>query len=246
METPLCDLSQLGAAVPPQPSWLALGEGENIPGTLELQDKHFPVTLRRLGRTGPGEGANILLAFEALPPSARAQLKFFLSPRRIGESMALSHRGGRWHYASGLNGAGLWLDTSGDEAIFAALDSNERSQLLVWLVDRHSPVRLGLASRARYEERVGQVLAAKDTTEAETVSAASALGLADKELPVLPLNDRDTVLRLAECRDILTNFRPADGEQGAMKMRLLKGISESLYSASNRMRGSEKRPGAHR
>jgi hypothetical protein len=239
----LRDLSQLGAVVPPQPSWLALVPGEAIPGTLWLERKSFPVTLRREGRVGSDDGAGVALVFEALPPSARAQLKFFLSPKRIGESMALAERGAKWRYAAGLNGAGLWLDVAGDEAIFAILDSsNERSQLLVWLVDRHSPVRLGLVSRARYEERVAQVVGGKDSAEAERLSAGEALGLVDKELPVLPLNDRDTVLRLSECRDVLTNFRPADGEQGALKMRLLKGISESLYSASNRMRGSEKRP----
>lgn len=239
VETPLCDLSQLGAVVPPQPSWLALADGEAIPGTLRLEEKHFPVTLRREGLAGSGDGANVVLSFEALPPSARSQLRFFLSPKRIGESIALAHRGGRWRYASGLNGAGLWLDAGGDEAIFAALDSsNERSQLLVWLADGTSPVRLGLVSRSRYAERVARVLEAKESPEAQTLTAAGALGLVDRDLPVLPLNDRDTVLRLAECRDILTNFRPTDGDQGALKMRLLKGISESLYSASNRMRGN--------
>jgi len=243
VQTPLCDLSQLGAVVPPQPAWLALQDGEAIPGSLQLDLKHFPVTLRRDGLVGSGDGANVALSFEALPPSARSQLRFFLSPKRIGESISLSHRGDRWRFAAGLNFAGLWLDAAGDEAIFAALDSsNERSQLLAWLVDGHSPVRLGLVSRARYAERAKAVLAAKEAPEAQGLSAAAALGLVDNELPVMPLNDRDTVLRLSECRDILTNFRPTDTDQGALKMRLLKGISESLYSASNRMRGIAVRP----
>jgi hypothetical protein len=54
-------------------------------------------------------------------------------------------------------------------------------------------------------------------------------------LPLIPLSDRETYAKLGECRDIVTNFRPNGQIEYNLKQRLLRVISESLYSTGDRV-----------
>ena len=59
--------------------------------------------------------------------------------------------------------------------------------------------------------------------------------LRDAEIPVVPLSERDSYVTLSECRDIVTNMRPASQVEYDLKQKLLRAISDSLYSTSHRV-----------
>jgi len=51
----------------------------------------------------------------------------------------------------------------------------------------------------------------------------------------LPLNDKENYARMSECRDIITNFRTSGQVEYHLKQKLLKLISDSLYSTGHRV-----------
>jgi hypothetical protein len=62
----------------------------------------------------------------------------------------------------------------------------------------------------------------------------------DSELPLIPLTDREIYAKLGECRDIVTNFRPNGQIEYNLKQRMLKVISDNLYSTSHKVEMSQR------
>lgn len=153
------------------------------------------------------------LGFERIVPSARAHLRSFLSPKRVGESILEDCRTEIIRHFHGLNESELWFDQNGS-VLFSYLDSADPAyQFIVRIADSKGPVRVGRILRKDYIE----------------------LSSVEQELPLVPLSDRETYAKLGECRDVVTNFRPTGQLEYNLKQRLLKVISEHLYSTSRKV-----------
>lgn len=153
------------------------------------------------------------LSFSKLVPSAKASLRSFLSPKKVGESLIGDWNTDRVRHYHGLNESELWCDQRGN-LLFTYLDpDNTEKQFVFHLCMEPSLVRVGVLPRPGY-------------------MALQEIGL---ELPIEALSDRDVYRKLGECRDVVTNFRPGGQLEYHLKQRLLKAISESLYSTSRRV-----------
>ena len=62
------------------------------------------------------------------------------------------------------------------------------------------------------------------------------------EIPLVPLTEREMYSKLGECRDIITNIRPCGQNEYVLKQRLLKSVSETLYSTGKRVDLTVPRP----
>jgi hypothetical protein len=151
---------------------------------------------------------------EKLLHKASADLRSFLSPKRIGESILEDWRNGPVRHYHGLGESELWIEQSGG-MLFSYLDFADKNlQFIVRVSEDKGPIlRVGKLPREDY------------------------IGLAtlEQELPLIPLNDKELYLRLGECRDVVTNFRPTGQLEYNLKQRLLKILSENLYSTSRRV-----------
>ena len=153
-------------------------------------------------------------------PSARAHLRSFLCPKKVGESLIEDWRNDQLRHFHGLNESELWFVPEGG-VIFTYLDQTDPdAQFLIRVRDLRSPLQVGKILRHDY---IGM----------ESM---------ESELPLIPLGDREVYAKLSECRDIVTNFRPTGQTEYNLKQKLLKVISDSLYSTSNRVEMSNLRP----
>ena len=161
-----------------------------------------------------GQGDDwIRLSFPKLVPSVRASLRSFLSPKKVGESLIEDRRTDMVRHFHGLNESELWFEQDGS-LLFTYLDPDDAgAQFVFHLCADQARVQAGSLSRAEY-------------MELQDIKA---------ELHLKILSDRDVYRKLSECRDVVTNFRPGGQMEYHLKQRLLKSISESLYSTSRRV-----------
>ncbi len=198
-----------------------------LPEGLEIAEVAFPLEfhldrfqfLARVSIQGHGESWT-RLGFEKILHSAGAHLRSFLSPKRIGESIIEDWRSDQIRHYHGLNESELWFDQNGS-MLFSYLDSvDHTAQFIISMSDVRGPLKVGKLPRKDYIE----------------------LGNVEQELPLIPLSDRDTYAKLGECRDVVTNFRPTGQMEYNLKQRLLKVISEHLYSTSRKVEMAQPRP----
>jgi hypothetical protein len=148
------------------------------------------------------------LGFDNLLPSCGASLRSFLCARKVGESLIEDWQTAKLRHFHGLNESELWFDADGG-VLFTYLDPERpETQFLFRAEPPTGAVSVGSLLRSDY-------------MELKDLSAP---------LPLLPLSDREVYKKLSECRDIVTNFRPAGQVEYHLKQRLLKLISDTLYS----------------
>jgi hypothetical protein len=203
------DISYIRAVVEPEGVFGTLAEGESVEASFELDRSRFTVQV-----TVRGKGASwVRLDFPKLVPSVRAHLRSFLSPRKIGESILEDWKSGTLRHFHGLNESELWMDDS-DGVLFTYLDQEDpESQFLIRVREARGPLSVGKVKRSDYME----------------------LSAIDGNLSLQPLSDSEAYRKLSECRDTVTNFRPSIASEYALKQRMLKIISETLYSTSRRV-----------
>jgi len=162
------------------------------------------------------------LGFTRLVPSAGAHLRAFLSPKRVGESIIEDWRGESLRHYHGLNESELWFDADG-QILFSYLDGADyRFQFVLRLPESKGNLQIGRMERSDYIK----------------------LEAWGDDLVLAPLNDRDVFQKLSDCRDIVTNFRPNGQHEYQLKQRLLKVISEALYSTGRKVAMAPPRPTA--
>lgn len=185
----------------------ALIENESVRAQFVLDKFRFEAEIKFQAR---GEGW-LRFKLGALVPSYRAQLASFLSPKRVGESLVEDNWDDGIAHFHGLNESSLWVDRSG-RVIFTYLDQwDGAAQFVVRMGAEPNEIVMGKVSRESY----------------------FGMSSMDAIFDLLPLSERELAGKLAECRDIITNFRPAGAANYALKQRLLKTVSESLYSSGN-------------
>jgi len=212
----ILDISFVRAVIAPDEGWADIVEGEMLSLDFQLDRYGFPAQASLKSR---GDGW-IRLAFEKFVPSSRSQLRSFLSPKKVGESLLEDWRTETVRHYHGLNESELWFEPAG-AVLFTYLDQIDfESQFLIRLLNEKSPLQVGKIGRKAYIEMNG----------------------IDKELPLTPLTDREIYAKLGECRDIVTNFRPNGQVEYNLKQRLLKVISDCLYSTSYKVDLSPPRP----
>ncbi len=205
----MLDISYIRAVVEPEGPFGELTEGQSLLVAFELDRSRFSVNV-----TVRGKGAGwVRLDFPRLVPSVRAHLRSFLSPRKMGESILEDWKSGSLRHFHGLNESELWMDDT-DGVLFTYLDQEDpESQFLIRVREARGPLSVGKVKRSDYME----------------------LSAIDGALTLQPLTDSEAYRKLSECRDIVTNFRPSIPTEYALKQRMLKIISETLYSTSRRV-----------
>ncbi len=204
----LLDISFVRAVTAPCPDLVGLLSHSCLQVDVHLDKFVFPAEVMLQGQGDRG----LRLSFEKIVPSAQASLRSFLSPKKIGESIVEDWRSEGTRHFHGLNESELWFNASGT-LLFSYLNFYEfTSQFIVHVKDEHSHISLGKLSRADY------------------------IGLKDVEqdLGLTLLTEKEGYVRLSECRDIVTNFRPISRQEYHLKQRLLKLLSDTLYSSSHR------------
>lgn len=203
------DVSYIRAVIEAEGAFGELQEGQALALAFDLDRSRFSLEVTVRGR-GPGW---VRVDFPKLVPSVRAHLRSFLSPRRIGESILEDWQSGAVKHFHGLNESELWTD--GNEGVlFTYLDQDDpESQFLFRVREARGPLAVGKVLRKEYME----------------------LSSIDADLKLLPLTDSEVYRKLGECRDIVTNFRPTVPAEYALKQRMLKTLSEHLYSTSRRV-----------
>lgn len=203
------DVSYIRAVVESEGPFSEVADGESIPAVFELERSRFSIAVTVRGR---GSGW-VRLDFPRLVPSVRAHLRSFLTPRKIGESIVEDWKSGALRHFHGLNESELWMDGA-DGVLFTYLDQEDpESQFLIRIRESRGPLSVGKVRRKDYME----------------------LSSIDGEISLQPLTDSEAYRKLGECRDIVTNFRPSIPPEYALKQRMLKIISETLYSTSRRV-----------
>lgn len=212
----ILDISFVRVVIQPDEGWADLAEGETMDLVFHLDRFSFPAQASLKSRGDDW----IRLAFERIVPSSRSQLRSFLSPKKVGESLYEDWRSDVVRHYHGLNESELWFEPTG-AVLFTYLDQIDfDAQFLIRLLDIKSPLQVGKITRKAYIELSG----------------------IDGELPLTPLTDREIYAKLGECRDIVTNFRPNGQVEYNLKQRLLKVISDCLYSTSYKVDLSPPRP----
>jgi hypothetical protein len=180
-------------------------------------ERHQLLTEVQLSSVSSGRAR---FTFTRLVPSAGAHLRAFLSPKRVGESVVEDWASDSIHHYHGLNESELWFDSEG-QILFSYLDNVDyRFQFVLRLPEAKGALQIGRMARDRYIEMESW----------------------GSELLLEPLNDRDVFQKLSECRDIATNFRPTGQADYHLKQRLLKVISEALYSTGRKVAMAPPRP----
>lgn len=207
----LLDVSYVRIVTQDVPEWASFTERASLPIELSLDRYRF-----RVGASVQARGDGWMrLTLDTVLPSARASLRSFLSPKKIGESLLEDWRTDQARHFHGLNESELWFDGNG-AVVFSYLDHRSPdSQFLLYIRDRRAVLRVGTMPRSQYMGLKGF----------------------EEEIPLLPLNDGEMYERVGECRDIVTNFRPVGQLEFHLKQRLLGLISEYLYSTT---RGPER------
>lgn len=209
LESPILDVSFVRLVVEAGEGWDSLPEGEALPVTLQLDRIQVPALAEVSAR---GEDW-IRLSFESIKPSARAHMRAFLSPKKVGESIVEDWNTETLRHFHGLNESELWFEPEG-AVLFTYLDSLDTdAQFLIRMAHTKGPLMAGKILRSDYIN----------------------LNTIDGELSLIPLSDGEIYQKLGECRDIVTNFRPTAHLEYNLKQRLLKVISEYLYSTSRKV-----------
>lgn len=217
-ETPsrVLDVSYIRAVIESDGDFARLDEGKPLHVHFELERSRFSIHVVVKGH-GPGW---VRVDFPPLVPSVRAHVRSFLSARKIGESIVADWSSGPLRHFHGLNESELWMD-DGEAVLFTYLDQEDpQSQFLIRVKEARAPLTVGKIRRTVYMD----------------------LSSMDAELPLEPLSDSEVYRKLGECRDIVTNFRPSVPAEYALKQRMLKVISETLYSTSRRVEMLTPRP----
>lgn len=206
----ILDVSFVRVVIEASTDWLEkLEQASEFRATLNLQGVEIPITVMFQTQ---GEGW-IRLGIIGIVPSARATLKSFLVPKKVGESIVEDWRTDQIRHFHGLNESELWVDTDGSFT-FLYLDQEDfESQFIVRLRDLSSSLRVGTIKRKDYLDKMDM----------------------SSELPLNPLEDKETYGRLSECRDIVTNFRPTGQMEFHLKQKLLKVLSDYLYSSPRKL-----------
>jgi len=209
LKAQVLDISFVRLVIEVNEPWPNIAENQAINLEFTLGTHQFAADL-----TVQARGENwIRFRFERIVPSAQAHLRAFLSPKKVGESIFQDRATNEIHHFHGLNESELWFNEAG-AVLFTYLDPlDTQSQFLVRVSDHSGLLKIGKMSRVDY----------------------MALESLDSEVAILTLSDREMYARLGECRDIVTNFRPSGQQEFHLKQRLLKLISENLYSTSHRV-----------
>jgi hypothetical protein len=203
------DISFVRVVIEEGEPWKSMAEGAPCATEFQLDRHRFAADVSIRGR---GDGW-VRLGFEKIVPSARAHLRSFLSPKKVGESLREDWRNEKTRHFHGLNESELWFDEVGG-VLFTYLDQTDfDAQFIIRLSDPRGPLRVGKILRRDYMD----------------------LNRMDGELPLIPLSDREVYAKLGECRDIVTNFRPTAQVEYSLKQRLLKVCSDHLYSTSHKV-----------
>lgn len=209
----ILDLSFLRAVTEPPESDLSLDEELQVEFKLDRVDLSAVMTLQQ-----QREGF-FRFSFSKLVPSGQASLRAFLSARKVGESLIQDWSSESFRHFHGLNESELWVRQ--DEILFSHLDQSNVGFQFVLHISEAFGIRAGKIPRNEY----------------------IALENVGGELPLRSApSDRDTYLKLGECRDIITNFRPTTQVDYGLKQRLLKSISDHLYSTSHKVEWTPIRP----
>ncbi|MBI1861676.1 MAG: hypothetical protein HYR96_12235 [Deltaproteobacteria bacterium] len=210
----LCDISFLRAVT--EKKELGVAVGDELTVELVLERHRFAATM---ALQAAGESF-LRFAFTRLVPSGQASLRAFLSPRKVGESLIPDWTADRCRHFHGLNESELWVGANGD-LMFSFLDQGNTGFQFVLHISNDLGIRAGRIPRKEY----------------------MALENIDSDLPLATANaDRETYLKLGECRDIVTNFRPTTQADYSLKTRLLKTISDHLYSTTHKVEWTPIRP----
>ncbi len=210
------DISYLRVVIDAVEPWLSQTENESISMEFALDRYRFNA-LAAVRAKGDGW---VRLGFDRILHSAGAHLRSFLSPKKIGESIVEDWRTETLRHYHGLNESELWFDPNGS-ILFTYLDQADyEAQFIIRLSENKGPLRVGKILRKQYME----------------------MSSVESELPLIPLSDREIYGKLGECRDIVTNFRPTAQMEYSLKQRLLRAISDSLYSTSHKVDMSSNRP----
>jgi len=203
------DVSFVRLVLAPDESWNGVNEGELIPLDFHLDRCFFKASARLQAR---GD-AFLRLTIDSILPSARAHLRSFLCPKKVGESLLEDWSTNNIRHFHGLNESELWFEPEGG-VLFTYLDPlDTEAQFIVRMAHSKGALIAGKILRREYIE----------------------LKSLDHELPLIPLNDKEIYAKLGECRDIVTNFRPTGSIEYNLKQQLLRVISEYLYSTSRKV-----------
>jgi hypothetical protein len=218
--TKILDISFVRIVLDAGADWPALPEKEAVTLEFTLERHTFPVVCKVIARGEAEGGGWVRCGFDKLVPSAQAHLRSFLSPKKIGESIVEDWRTDEIRHFHGLNESEMWFHSSG-VVVFTYLDSTDGgTQFFVRMMDSKGPLEAGRVSRRDYMAMEGL----------------------DAPVSLSALNDRETYARLGECRDIITNFRPTGQIEYNLKQKLLKVVSDTLYSTSHRVDFTPVRP----
>ncbi|MBI4405114.1 MAG: hypothetical protein HY537_13210 [Deltaproteobacteria bacterium] len=216
----ILDISFVRLVIEESNDWMALTERGTL--SVDLQMDRYPLNALASFQA-KGEGW-IRFGFDKIVPSSQASLRSFLLPRKVGESIIEDWRTDKIRHFHGLNESELWFDSQGGVLITYLDPSDFSYHFIVRIKDSRSNLRVGRLSRKDY----------MDLTSIEN------------DLPLVTMTDKETITRLGECRDIMTNFRPTGQVEYNLKQRLLKVISDHLYSTSHRVEVRDFRPPASR
>lgn len=205
----ILDLSFVRMVIESSPAWLEILSAPSV--TLECALDRFTFTAEvRMESHGDRW---IRLAFARIVPSARASLRSFLSPKKVGESIIEDWRNEKIRHFHGLGESELWFDLGGG-IFFSYLDLYDfNSQFVIRVKDAKAPLKAGKLLRKDY-------IAATNLEE---------------DFALTPLNEGENYPRLGECRDIVTNFRAIGQLEYNLKQKLLKLLSDQLYSTRHRV-----------
>jgi len=205
----ILDISFVRVVVEEIGHWPVILEGQVIAMFFSMRGYDFAAEVLIQGR---GEGW-MRFKFDKLVPSAKSQLKSFMSAKKVGESMLEDQRVPEVRHYHGLNESELWFDKQGN-VLFTYLDHTDSKYQFVVQANLDTLwVKVGRLSRAQYMN----------------------LNSIDGDLGLSPLNDKENYSRMSECRDIVTNFRTTGQVEYNLKQKLLKVISDSLYSTGHRV-----------
>lgn len=207
--TGILDISFVRMVIESSPAWLEILSAPSV--TLECAVDRFTFTAE-VRMEGHGDHW-IRLAFARLVLSAQANLRSFLSPKKVGESIIEDWRNEQFRHFHGLGESELWFDLGGG-VFFSCLDLYDfNSQLIIQVKDAKAPLKVGKLLRKDY------------------IAATNC----EDDFALTPLNEKESYLRLGECRDIITNLRAIGSLEYNLKQRLLKLLSDHLYSTRHRV-----------
>ena len=203
------DISFVRIVLEEMGNWPVLVEGQVIPMFFSMNGFEFAAEVKIQGR---GEGW-LRFQFEKLVPSAKSYLRSFLSPKKVGESMLEDNRVPEVRHYHGLNESELWFDKKGN-VLFTYLDYLDSQYQFIFQANLESnSIKVGRLTRHEY-------------MNLESISG---------ELGLIPLDDKENYSRMSECRDIITNFRATGQIEFLLKQKILKLISDNLYSTGHRV-----------